>query len=153
MTNNETKTSREIITTRLIDAPQNLVWKAWTDSTHLKNWWGPNGFTNTIHTFDLKPGGKWIFTMHAPDGSNFENTNQFVEIVPQTKLVFDHIQPVHTFRVIATFEVVETRTQVTFRMIFEDQDEYDRVVAFIVKANEENFDRLETELKMMSIGH
>lgn len=144
------KTTREIITSRLIHVSQNLVWKAWTNPAHLKNWWGPHGFTNTIHAFDLKPNGKWIFTMHAPDGANYENTNQFVEIVPESKLVFDHVEPVHTFRVIATFESRETKTQVTFRMIFEDQAEHDRVVHFVVKANEENFDRLEAELQKMT---
>lgn len=47
-----------IVSTRTITEPINKVFRAWTDPEHLKNWWGPNGFTNTIHEFDLRPGGK-----------------------------------------------------------------------------------------------
>ena len=57
---------REIVTTRVMDAPRELVFKAWTDPDHLVHWWGPTGFTNTFHEFDLKPGGVWRFVMHGP---------------------------------------------------------------------------------------
>lgn len=50
---------REIVTTRIINEPRDLVYAAWSDPDHLKNWWGPKGFTNTFTEFDLRPGGKW----------------------------------------------------------------------------------------------
>jgi uncharacterized protein YndB with AHSA1/START domain len=59
---------REIITSRVYDAPRELVFKAWTDPKHIARWWGPNGFTTTIHEMDVRPGGAWRFIMHGPDG-------------------------------------------------------------------------------------
>jgi uncharacterized protein YndB with AHSA1/START domain len=143
----ENTTNREIITTRLINAPVELVWKAWTDSQHLENWWGPKGFTNTFHTFELKPGGFWELTMHGPDGANYPNTSQFVEIIRNEKLVFDHVKPMHPFRAVTTFESVGNQTRLTFRMIHPTVEEYQKVIAFVPAANEENFDKLEIELK------
>ena len=140
---------REIITARLIDAPVALVWKAWTDPSYLKDWWGPKGFTNTFHTFELKPGGLWDFTMHGPDGANYPNTSRFIEIDPIRKLSFDHVKPMHPFRAVITLEAVGTKTQLTFRMIHPTVEEYQKVIAFVPAANEENFDRLETTLKKL----
>ena len=77
---------REIVTSRIIDKPRELVFQAWTDPKHLANWWGPKGFTNTFHTFDLKPEGNWKFTMRSPDGSEFFNHSIFEEIVKQKDL-------------------------------------------------------------------
>jgi uncharacterized protein YndB with AHSA1/START domain len=50
------------------------------DPNHLKNWWGPKGFTNTFNEFDLRPGGKWSFVMHGPDKGNYVNECEFVKI-------------------------------------------------------------------------
>ncbi len=60
--------AREIVSTRLVGAARELVFKAFTDPDHLAHWWGPNGFTNTFHEFDLRPGGTWRFVMHGPAG-------------------------------------------------------------------------------------
>jgi len=57
---------REIVVTRVFDAPRALVFKAWTDPKHLAHWWGPNGFTITTHEMQFKPGGSWRFVMHGP---------------------------------------------------------------------------------------
>lgn len=57
---------REIVATRVFDAPRDLVFKMWTDPKHIVHWWGPNGFTNTIHEMDVRPGGVWRFIMHGP---------------------------------------------------------------------------------------
>lgn len=71
---NEASTAdREIATTRIFDAPRKLVWKAWTDPNHVAHWWGPNGFTNTIHEMNVAPGGVWRFMMHGPDGTDWPN--------------------------------------------------------------------------------
>jgi uncharacterized protein YndB with AHSA1/START domain len=64
---------REIVTTRAIAAPPELVFKAWCDPAHLVHWWGPKGFTNTFHEFDPRPGGAWRFVMHGPDGASDPN--------------------------------------------------------------------------------
>src|SRR4029450_11050374 len=58
---------------RKIAAPPSCVFAAFEDSARLAVWWGPAGFTNTFKTYEFKPGGKWSFTMHGPDGKNYPN--------------------------------------------------------------------------------
>src|ERR1700733_3959863 len=72
---------REIRISRLLNAPIELVWEVWTNPEHIKNWWGPNGFTNTIHSMDMKKGGEWNLTMHGPDGTDYKNKTIFKKIV------------------------------------------------------------------------
>ena len=59
---------REIMAERLLDAPRELVWSAWTDPKHVAQWWGPNGFTNTIHEMNVRPGGVWRETYPETPG-------------------------------------------------------------------------------------
>lgn len=63
----------EIQITRIYDAPVKLVWEAWTDLKQVEKWWGPRGFTLTTKSKHLRPGGKWIYTMHSPDGTDYPN--------------------------------------------------------------------------------
>ncbi len=138
-------TDREIVTTRIFNAPRELVFKAWTDPDHLARWWGPKGFTNTFHEFDLRPGGVWRFVMHGPDGTDYQNNNVFVEIVEPARIVFDHVTwPQH--RVTATFEEVDGKTRLAFRMVFRSAVDCDKVKGYAVEGLEQNLDRLEAEL-------
>jgi uncharacterized protein YndB with AHSA1/START domain len=73
---------RSIVGMREFDAPRDLVFAAWTDPEHLAQWWGPNGFTTTTMSFDLRPGGIWRFVMHGPDGRDYQNRITFEEVVP-----------------------------------------------------------------------
>src|ERR1700733_10924709 len=84
---------REIRISRLLNAPIELVWEVWTDPEHIKNWWGPNGFTNTITKMDVKPGGDWELVMHGPDGTNYPNKSVFKEVLKHQRLVFQHFAP------------------------------------------------------------
>ncbi len=146
---------REIVSSRVFNAPRELIWRAWTEPDHLSRWWGPKGFTNTFHAFEPRPGGEWRFTMHGPDGARYENRCVFAEIEEPNRIVFDHIEPVHSFRVTADFEELRAdktgrvTTKITFRMVFEDAEECQRSKPYIIKGNEENFDRLEAELERM----
>ncbi len=142
--------AREIVSTRMIDAPRELVFAAWTDPAHLAKWWGPKGFTNTFEMFDCRPGGRWTFVMHGPDGVDYPNACEFVEIVEPERIVFRHLEPMHHFRVTATFEDQDGRTKLTFRMLFDDATERDRIHDVVMEANEQNFDRLEAELAAMT---
>jgi uncharacterized protein YndB with AHSA1/START domain len=85
---NKDTSDREIVFTRTFDAPCELVFEAWTDPKHLMQWWGPNGFTNTIHEINVKPGGIWRFIMHGPDGVNYSNKIIYDEVVAPERLVF-----------------------------------------------------------------
>ena len=64
---------RTMVTARTIDAPRDLVFEAWTDPIHIARWFGPTGFTTTVHEMDVRPGGIWRFIMHGPDGTDYDN--------------------------------------------------------------------------------
>jgi uncharacterized protein YndB with AHSA1/START domain len=140
---------REIVTTRLLAWPRDLVFRAWTEPEHLARWWGPKGFTNTFQEFDLRPGGRWQFVMHGPNGADHQNQSVFVEIAKPERIVFDHVSA-PAFQVTATFAEEGGKTRLTFRMLFATAAECDKVKGLVVRANEENFDRLEAELARMA---
>ena len=77
---------REIRITRVFDAPRELVFEAWTDRDQVVEWWGPHGFTTTIHEMDVRPGGVWRFVMHGPDGTDYNNHVVFEEVVEPERL-------------------------------------------------------------------
>ena len=74
---------KEIYSTRILNESIDKVYQAFADPLQLKNQWGPEGFTNTIHEFDLQVGGKWILTMHGPEKVNYENSSVFTKLEPQ----------------------------------------------------------------------
>jgi uncharacterized protein YndB with AHSA1/START domain len=124
--------ARTLVTTRVFDAPRELVFAAWSDPNHLAQWWGPNGFTTTTHTFDKRPGGVWRFVMHGPDGRDYQNRITYDEIVKPERLVYHHggaddVEPVQ-FHVTVTFEDVGGKTKLTMRAVFPSAAERDRVV-------------------------
>ncbi len=123
------------------------VFRAFADPGRLARWWGPAGFTNEIHAFELRPGGRWRLTMTAPDGTRFENTSRFEEIEPPARIVYRHEDPVHAFRMSIRLEPAgERATRLTWRMAFDDPEEARRVRAVVAAANEQNFDRLQQHL-------
>ena len=122
---------RTIITSRLFDAPRELVFAAWTDPKHLAQWWGPDGFTTTTRAIEVHPGGVWRFVMHGPDGRDYENCITWHEIVRPERLVYSHggtvdAEPVQ-FRTTVTFEDVGGKTRLTMRAVFPSAKERDRV--------------------------
>lgn len=145
----EPLSAREIVTTRVFDAPRERVFRAWTDPEHLVRWWGPKGFTSTFQAFDPRPGGVWRFVMHGPDGVDYKNKSVFVEIVRPERIVFQHVSG-PAFLVTATFAEQAGKTKVTFQMLFETAAACEKVKGFAVAANEQNFDRLGAELARMS---
>ena len=84
------KNKHEIKLTRVYDAPVKAVWEAWTDPAKAAKWWGPRGFTLTTHNHDLRTGGHWHYTMHGPDGTDYENTTQYLDVVPMQRMIYDH---------------------------------------------------------------
>jgi uncharacterized protein YndB with AHSA1/START domain len=122
---------RSIIGMREFDAPRDLVFAAWTDPKHLAQWWGPNGFTTTTHSFDFRPGGMWRFVMHGPDGRDYQNRITFEEILPPERIVYRHggddNEPVH-FKQTVVFEDIGDRTRITCRSDFPSAAERDRVI-------------------------
>lgn len=123
---------RMIIATRVFDAPRSLVFEAWTDQKHLAQWWGPDGFSTTTRSIDIRSGGVWRFVMHGPDGRDYENRITYVEVVKPKRLVYRHgggddVEPVE-FEVEVTFEEIGKQTQLTMRMVFPSAQERARVI-------------------------
>ena len=140
----------EIVSSRVLEFSQDLVFEAWTNPNHLKNWWGPKGFKNTFEEFDLRPGGRWKFVMHAPDKGNFQNECEFVKIDKPTEIAWIRISK-PLFNIVATFnQIAENQTKLVFRMVFDSPEECAKLKLYVVDKNEENFDRLEDELAKMS---
>jgi uncharacterized protein YndB with AHSA1/START domain len=118
---------RELIITRLLQAPVELVWKVWTEPEHIKNWWGPNGFTNTISKMDMRPGGEWDLVMHGPDGTDYKNKSVFKEVIRHKKIVYQHLTGP---KFVATIEF-ESRGKTTFlrwHMLFASREEFIQTV-------------------------
>jgi len=138
--------SREISITRVFNAPVELVWKAWTEPEHIKNWWGPDDFTNTINKMDFQPGGEWNLTMHGPDGTNYPNRSIFKEIIPHKKIMFEHFNP-HFFTTVL-FKSKGNETVLEWSMLF-DSAEMRETIIKAHKADEglkQNIEKLEKYL-------
>jgi uncharacterized protein YndB with AHSA1/START domain len=142
----EDAASREIVSSRTFAAPRERVFAAFVDPSRLARWWGPDGFTNTIHAFDPRPGGIWRSTMHAPDGAEYPNESVFVEVVRPERIVFRHLSAEHPYEMTITLDEQGDRTAMTWRMRHETAEACARVRPFVVAGNEQNFDRLAREL-------
>ncbi|MET1057344.1 MAG: SRPBCC family protein [Pedobacter sp.] len=136
----------EIVTVRTFNAPRAKAYKAFSDPDHLKNWWGPAGFTNTFHEFEFKEGGKWNFTMHGPEKGHYINSCEFTDLQFPSLISWKrYSQPL--FRVVVTFEEIDPgQTKIIFRQVFDTAKECSKIRPFVEDKNEENMDRLETEL-------
>ena len=121
---------RAIIYRRMLEAPAALVWKVWTTPSHLAGWYGPAGFGSTIHKLDLRAGGQWLFTMHGPDGTDYPNKVTFLEVAEPRRLVYDHGDPNEPghFKVTATFDEHDGRTELKYVMVFATAEEKRTVV-------------------------
>ena len=144
----EPESIRAIVSTRVFAAPGAAVFAAFTDPARLAQWWGPKDFTNTFRLFDLRPGGRWEFTMQAPDGECYDNVSEFREIAAPGLIVFEHLGPMHWYRMTMTFAVETGGTRLTWRMVFASAAEIAQIGKFIVAGNEQNFDRLEVHLRL-----
>jgi uncharacterized protein YndB with AHSA1/START domain len=123
---------RAMVVTRVLVAPRELVWAAWTDPKHITHWWGPVGFSTTTSAYDLRAGGIWRFVMHGPDGRDYQNRITFDEIVRPERIVYHHdgaddVEPVQ-FRTTVTFEDLGGKTRLTMRALFPSAAARDRVI-------------------------
>lgn len=131
-----------IVSSRVFSHPRERVFGAFADPAQLTQWWGPEGFSSTIHEFDLRPGGAFKLTLHGPNGADYENDKRFTEVVPPEKIAFHHVQPIHDFTMAMDFAEEEPGTRLTWTMEFFSGDGGQKLHDFIANANEQNFDRL-----------
>jgi uncharacterized protein YndB with AHSA1/START domain len=144
---------REIVITRVVDAPRELVWQAWTQPEHLIQWWGPDGFTNTFHSYDFREGGVWDYMMHGPDGVDYPNWIRFEKIVQFERIEYLHAsnaQHADGFFGCATFEDHHRKTQVTLRLTLPTAEERERVAnAGAIEGGKQTLRRLAVYVEAM----
>lgn len=130
---------------RVLAAAPAAVFEAFRDPVRLARWWGPEGFTNTFSTFEFQPGGKWLFTMHGPDGKDYPNECLFQEIKENARLRIDHVcEPFFVLEIALRPEGEGTRLE--WLQIFKNEAFAQSMADFLKTANEQNLDRLEAEL-------
>lgn len=144
-------TDRELLITRTLDAPRELVFEAWTDPKHIAQWWGPKGFTTTVGAMDVTPGGAWRYVMHGPDGVDYPNQIVYDEVVKPERLVYTHGSgeegDTGQFQVTVTFAEQGGKTKLTMQMLFASAAELDKVKQFgAVEGGNQTLDRLEEYL-------
>jgi uncharacterized protein YndB with AHSA1/START domain len=132
---------RELKTIRRIPASRARVWAAMTDARALNAWWGPAGFTNTTASCDLRAGGDWVMTMHAPNGASYPNRYRFVELRAQELWVIDHVTA-PLFRLTMALSGHGEETVVDWCQAFVSAEDCAKLRAICVPANEQNLDRL-----------
>ena len=130
-TTNET---RELSISRLINAPQELVWEAWTNPEHIRHWWGPVGFKSTISKMEVTEGGEWIFVMHGPDGTDYKNKHVYITLEKPSLIIMRH-ESFPPFVMTARFEARGTQTLVTLHSVFESASQLQEVIK-VFKADE-----------------
>jgi uncharacterized protein YndB with AHSA1/START domain len=143
----------EILNQRLFPVDRATLFEAFADPDTLCLWWGPEGFTNRISSFDLKPGGEWLITMIADNGTEFHNRWTFDDVVSGYSISARHHEPVHVFTLKMRFADEATGARLSWRMLFDRTDENEAMQTFLHAANEQNFDRLERLLERAKGSH
>lgn len=144
---------REIVITRRIHAPRPMVFQAFTDPEQLAQWWGPKGFTITTHVMEFRVGGRWDFVMHGPDGTDFPNRIEYIELTEPERIVMEHGGNVPErevdFTCTVTLDEIEGDTLVTLRHLFPTVEVRDFVVEHYnaVEGGHQTLGRLATLLK------
>src|SRR5215831_13941563 len=122
---------REIVISRAIDAPRELVFEAFTEVRHLSRWWGPEGFTTTTRFFEFRAGGAWDFVMHGPDGTDYQEWITWTEIVPPERIALVHgesREDTNAFESVLTFEPAGEQTRIVMRTVFPTKELRDEAV-------------------------
>src|ERR1700733_4326914 len=119
----ESTADRELVVSRLFDAPRELVWAAWVETDQRAQWWGPVGFSTSTQKFDLRVGGVWQQIMRGPDGTEYPNECVFTEIIPQRSVAYDlrggrKGSPEVTHHSTWVFEREGNKTRLSIHMVF-----------------------------------
>ena len=132
---------RALCTARVLQAPPAAVFAAIADAALLARWWGPNGFRSTFQSFDFRPGGDWLFTLHGPDGADHPQVCRFTDIVANERVVIEHLN-VHWFELTLSLAPQDGGTRIGWRQTFPDPQACARMAPLCAPSNEQNLDRL-----------
>jgi uncharacterized protein YndB with AHSA1/START domain len=122
---------REIVISRIINAPRELVFEAFTEVRHLSQWWGPAGFTTTTRAFEFRVGGEWVFVMHGADGTDYQEWIFWTEICPPERIALLHGESrndPNAFESVLTFTPDDAATRLEMRTVFPTQELRDMAV-------------------------
>ena len=122
---------REVAISRVIDAPRELVFEAFTEVRHLSRWWGPEGFITTTQSFEFCVGGEWDFVMHGPDGTDYQEWISWTEIAPPERIALLHGESrgdPNAFESTLTFEPHGAATRIEMRTVFPSKELRDEAV-------------------------
>lgn len=145
---------REIIITRLLKAPRELVFEAWTKPEHVAQWWGPDGFTTTVHSMDVRVGGTLKMTYHGM-GVNYLNVLHYTEVTKPERLCYIHGSGEENdpgeFEVTVTFEEEGNNTRLTMRSLFKTAEARNFVINEYgaIERGNETINHLEEHLAKM----
>ncbi|MFC1404990.1 MULTISPECIES: SRPBCC family protein [Streptacidiphilus] len=129
-----TTDDREIVISRVISAPQDLVFEAFTEVRHLSRWWGPEGFSTTTRAFEFRVGGVWDFVMHGPDGTDYQEWISWTEITPSERIALRHGEfrdDPNAFESVLTFApegAATAATRIEMRTLFPTRELRDEAV-------------------------
>ena len=122
---------REIVISRVIDAPRELVFEAFTEVRHLSRWWGPEGFTTTTRSFEFREGGEWDFVLHGPDGTDYSEWIRWLRIAPPEWIALLHGEyrdDPNAFESTVTFAPHGAATRIVMRTVFRTKELRDEAV-------------------------
>jgi uncharacterized protein YndB with AHSA1/START domain len=122
---------REIVVSRIIGAPRELVFEAFTQVRHLSRWWGPDGFSTTTRSFEFRVGGAWDFVMHGPDGTDYQEWITWRAIARPERIALRHGESrddPNAFESILTFEPIGDETRIVMRTLFPSKELRDQAV-------------------------
>ena len=149
-----TPSDREIVATRVVDAPRRLVWEAWTSPEHLPHWLlGPAGWTMPICEIDLRPGGAWHYGWRGPDSTEMEVRGVYQEIVPPERLVFTESWGGDWPETLNTLILSEEdgKTTMTCTVLYPTKEARDAALGTGMKEGwSESYDRLDEYLRTMA---
>jgi len=139
------KPNAAVSTERVLSANPQKVFAAFKQPDRLAQWWGPKDFTNTFEQFEFKPGGRWVFVMHGPNGANYPNESVFLEIQPDTRIVIEHVvKPWYKLTVRLTAR--GDQTHLAWVQEFESPEVAAKMRPLSGTANEQVLDRLQALL-------
>jgi uncharacterized protein YndB with AHSA1/START domain len=147
---------RELVSTRVFDAPRELVFLAWTDPARIARWWGPRGFTTSTYAMDVRPGGAWRFVLRGPDGQEHPFKGVYREVVPPERVVATFIYDVDFIRdspalETVTFEEYDGKTILKINVLHQSKEARDgHLHSGMESGANQSYDRLSELLKTMA---
>ncbi|MGI8861491.1 MAG: SRPBCC family protein [Gaiellaceae bacterium] len=148
-----TPSDREIVMTRTFDAPRGLVWEALSKPEHMREWWGPRGFTMPVCEMDFRPGGAYRFVQKGPDGAEYGFRGEYREIVPPERIgwTFEFERMPGSISVdTMTLTEEDGKTTITSTSVFDSVEQRDGMLQSGMETGAaETYDRLAELLEKM----